>query len=76
MRVLLAGGRGFISSHLVESLLTVGADLTMVDNVDSFSDLHLKERNMQSQHAHSRWRPVELDSATRTPWAWDAAAGV
>jgi nucleoside-diphosphate-sugar epimerase len=47
MRVLLAGGRGFISSHLVESLLTVGADLTMVDNVDSFSDLSFE----RTEHA-------------------------
>ena len=33
MRVLVTGGAGYIGSHLVESLLDAGHDVTVLDNL-------------------------------------------
>lgn len=47
-RVLLTGGAGFIGSHLAEALLRRGAQLTIVDNLDSFYDCTLKKANLEA----------------------------
>lgn len=47
-RVLLTGGAGFIGSHLAEALLRRGAQLTIVDNFDSFYDCALKKANLEA----------------------------
>jgi nucleoside-diphosphate-sugar epimerase len=36
MRALITGGAGFIGSHLVDSLVSDGHDVTIVDNFDPF----------------------------------------
>jgi UDP-glucuronate 4-epimerase len=46
-KILLTGGAGFIGSHLAESLVTLGADLTIVDNFDSFYSPDWKRANVE-----------------------------
>lgn len=47
-KVLLTGGAGFIGSHLAEALLRRGAQLIIVDNLNSFYDCTLKEANLEA----------------------------
>jgi len=46
-KVLVAGGAGFIGSHLVELLVEKGASVTVADNLENGSLENLKEVNKQ-----------------------------
>jgi len=61
MRLLVSGGAGFIGSHLVDSLLHDGHDVTVLDNFDPFYPRAIKERNIASHRAAPRWRLIEAD---------------
>ena len=45
-RILLTGGAGFIGSHVAEALLARGAQLSIVDNFDSFYSPAAKRANI------------------------------
>jgi UDP-glucuronate 4-epimerase len=60
-RVLVTGAAGFIGSHLTERLLSLGANVTGLDNFDPFYDRRIKERNLVAALADRRFRFVEGD---------------
>ena len=61
MRVIVTGGAGFIGSHLVDRLLTDGAEVVAVDNFDPFYPEPRKRANLAEAAANRRFRLAELD---------------
>ena len=45
-KVLVTGGAGFIGSHCCETLLGLGAEVTVVDNFNDYYDPAIKEANL------------------------------
>jgi UDP-glucuronate 4-epimerase len=60
-RILLTGGAGFIGSHVAEALLSRGAQLTIVDNLDSSYPPHSKRANLADIHRAGNFTLHETD---------------
>ena len=85
--VLVTGGAGFIGSHVVDSLLRDGFEVTVIDNFDAFYARSSKLANVAAHRDYARWKLVEgdirdLDAIHSLPHSIDtivhlaAAAGV
>jgi UDP-glucuronate 4-epimerase len=61
LSILVTGAAGFIGSHLTESLLQAGAQVTGVDNFDPYYSREEKERNLADCLSSSRFRMFEGD---------------
>jgi len=46
MRILVTGGAGFIGGHLAERFVRDGHDVVVLDNLDSFYDVRIKEHTI------------------------------
>jgi len=46
-RVLVTGGAGFIGSHVTEFLLRRGDNVVIVDEMNDYYDVNMKERNLE-----------------------------
>jgi UDP-glucuronate 4-epimerase len=46
-KVLVTGGAGFIGSHVTEALLQRGDDVVIVDDMNDYYDVHIKESNIK-----------------------------
>lgn len=46
-KVLVTGGAGFIGSHVAEALLARGDDVVIVDEMNDYYDVHIKEANLR-----------------------------
>src|SRR5579883_747179 len=64
-RVLLTGGAGFIGSHLAESFLGRGVNLTIVDNLDDFYSPAWKRANLEHLRSIGSFRFLEIDIRDR-----------
>jgi len=60
-RILLTGGAGFIGSNLAEALLGRGANLTIVDNLDSFYPPTWKKDNLEAIQKAGAFEFFETD---------------
>ena len=47
MHILVTGGAGFIGGHLAEAFLSDGYDVTVLDAMDPFYDLGIKEHTLE-----------------------------
>lgn len=70
--ILVTGGAGFIGSHLVERLLSLGETVSIIDNFDDFYEPAVKRRNIEEALSHSSCRLYEKDirdaSALESIW--------
>lgn len=47
MQILVTGGAGFIGGHLAERFVRSGHDVTVLDTLEPFYDVGIKERNIE-----------------------------
>ena len=75
-KFLITGGAGFIGSHLVDRLLTTGAErITVVDDFNDFYAPEIKRSNIRRHLQDSRYQLVEGDIRDRASLAKAFAAG-
>ncbi len=66
MHVLVTGAAGFIGYHVCEALLTQGARVTGIDNLNSYYEVSLKDARLKNLQAKKEFSFLKLDIADRT----------
>lgn len=61
LRVMLTGGAGFIGSHLAEALISSGAELSIIDNLDNFYSPSWKRQNLACISLRGEYELYEID---------------
>jgi nucleoside-diphosphate-sugar epimerase len=59
VKAVVTGAAGFIGSHLTESLLADGHEVTGIDSFTDYYARSAKERNLEGPRAHGAFRLVE-----------------
>jgi UDP-glucuronate 4-epimerase len=74
-KILVTGGAGFIGSHLCESLLRRGNQVTIADNFDPFYSADLKKANLEEIRRAGSFDffPVDIRETARLREAFEAA---
>ncbi len=61
MNILVTGGAGFIGSHLIDKLLSLGHTVFSIDNFDSFYPRIVKENNQKKHFESKNFSFLECD---------------
>ena len=65
MHVLITGGAGFIGSALGMVLLERGGRVTVIDNLNDYYDVSLKESRLERLNQSAKFRFLKMDIADR-----------
>lgn len=60
-RILVTGGAGFIGSHLIDKLLSMGDSVAVLDNFNDYYNPDRKRLNIQEHLKHPQYKIVEGD---------------
>ena len=61
MRILVTGGAGFIGGHIAEAFVADGHDVTVLDAMDPFYDLGIKERTIETHREQATNSGVDYE---------------
>lgn len=61
MNILVTGGAGFIGSHVIDRLISLGHQVVCIDNFDNYYDVRIKRANIENALQSENFHLVEGD---------------